>query len=322
MKKDDDIEIIISDVKEKPKVFDIGNLPFSKIPKDAHLVGKKAKDGLEIFIENEVVKFIDEFATTDTSRELGGILIGNAYRYREKPFILISGAIEAKYSESSKTTMKFTHKSWEYIYSVKDAKYPNKKIIGWFHTHPTFGIFLSDYDKFIHKNFFSEPYQVAYVVDPINKQNGFFQWEDSEIIKCSGYSIIGYTPEKKKKVYPGTIDIFRSAAIIFLVVLSFLLLSRINDLEITILKNKKESISQIARLEEKIKEIGKNINSLKLQNKKIEDDKEKLKNEIELLVKLNNDLDKMLKKLQKETKEIKSTMEQLDKKIEKESKLE
>jgi proteasome lid subunit RPN8/RPN11/cell division protein FtsB len=319
-----EVEISFLDEKEQTKRFEIKNLQFLKIPKDTYFVGEKVADDLEIYINYEVVKFVEEFALSDTSRELGGVLIGNIYRYREKPFLLIDGAIEAKYSESSSATMKFTHKSWEYINSIKESKYPTKKIIGWFHTHPTFGIFLSDYDKFIHQNFFNAPYQVAYVVDPINKQKGFFQWKNNEISKCSGYSIVGYTPPEEKpeekKVYPLSIGIIRDAAVILLLILSLFLLSKINDLEmqnIKMLNNQKEFLAQIEAIKKDIKKLDTHINKLEKQNKKLEEEKEKLKGEIALLEKESKN---SIKKLQKKINEMDSIIKKISEKIEKEEK--
>lgn len=48
--------------------------------------------------------------------------------------------------------------------------------MGWYHSHPGFGLFLSDYDAFIQQNFFGAPGQVALVVDPVEGCLGWFQW--------------------------------------------------------------------------------------------------------------------------------------------------
>jgi len=50
----------------------------------------------------------------------------------------------------------------------------DEKIVGWFHTHPRMGVFLSHYDTFLHRNFFPEPWQVALVVEPFSSVAGFF----------------------------------------------------------------------------------------------------------------------------------------------------
>ena len=63
-----------------------------------------------------------------------------------------------------------------FINYLIEKKYENAQIVGWIHTHPDFGIFLSEYDTFIQENFFKEDYQIAYVVDPIQNIEGFYFW--------------------------------------------------------------------------------------------------------------------------------------------------
>jgi hypothetical protein len=59
--------------------------------------------------------------------------------------------------------------------------------VGWYHTHPSFGIFLSHHDLFIHQHFFAQPLQVAYVVDPIQQTRGFFQWRGGNMAQVEGF---------------------------------------------------------------------------------------------------------------------------------------
>jgi hypothetical protein len=61
-----------------------------------------------------------------------------------------------------------------------DRDYPDKRILGWYHTHPGFGIFLSDMDVFIQENFFPEPWQAAFVYDPKAKEEGIFLWKQGK----------------------------------------------------------------------------------------------------------------------------------------------
>jgi hypothetical protein len=78
-------------------------------------------------------------------------------------------------------TVTFTHEAWEHVHSELDRRYPGEKIVGWYHSHPGFGIFLSREDMFIHENFFSEWWQVAYVVDPLAGEEGIFGWRDGTV---------------------------------------------------------------------------------------------------------------------------------------------
>ena len=61
-----------------------------------------------------------------------------------------------------------------------DRDYPDKKMIGWYHTHPGFGIFLSGMDLFICDNFFNLPWQVAFVYDPLGGDEGNFVWRSGK----------------------------------------------------------------------------------------------------------------------------------------------
>jgi hypothetical protein len=70
----------------------------------------------------------------------------------------------------------FTHQTWAKINAEMDTKFDHLKIVGWYHTHPDFGIFLSDRDRFIQEHFFSGPGQFAHVIDPLRRTEGVFIW--------------------------------------------------------------------------------------------------------------------------------------------------
>jgi hypothetical protein len=52
-------------------------------------------------------------------------------------------------------------------------------MVGWYHTHPDWGVFLSSMDLFICEHFFNKPLDVAIVLDPIREERGIFHWEQS-----------------------------------------------------------------------------------------------------------------------------------------------
>ena len=106
-----------------------------------------------------------------------------------KMHVIISDYILAKYTDASASTLTFTHETWDYVHKEHDEKYPDKKIVGWQYTHPGYGIFLSNYDMFIQENFFNIPFQVAYVIDPVQHLRGFFQWRGWKVEKLKGFYI-------------------------------------------------------------------------------------------------------------------------------------
>lgn len=156
------------------------------LPQNILPIGERVEENKNIYISQPVYKEIHKFTQNKTTNESGGMLIGNVIEEFGKTNIIVNGFIEAKYCEATPTTLKFTHETWEYVHKEMDKKFPGQKIVGWIHTHPNFGIFLSEYDKFIQENFFKEDYQIAYVIDPIQDIEGFYFWINGKIERCKG----------------------------------------------------------------------------------------------------------------------------------------
>ncbi len=166
-----------------------GKQPENILPQNILAIGEHVEEDKNIYILQSVYKEIHRFTRNKNTDESGGMLIGTILEEFGKTNIIISGFVKAKHTVATPTTLKFTHETWNYVYKEADRRFKGRKIVGWIHTHPDFGIFLSDYDKFIHQNFFSEDYQVAYVVDPIRKTEGFYFWINGKIEKCRGFYI-------------------------------------------------------------------------------------------------------------------------------------
>lgn len=182
--------------KSKVKKRLINELPKNMLPQNILPMGERVEENKNIYISQAIYKEIHKFTQNKTTNESGGVLVGSIIEEFGKTNIVISGFIEAKYSEATPTTLKFTHETWDYVHKEIEKKHKGKKIVGWIHTHPDFGIFLSEYDKFIQENFFKEDYQVAYVIDPIQNIEGFYFWINDQLQKCQGFYIYDKTGVK------------------------------------------------------------------------------------------------------------------------------
>jgi proteasome lid subunit RPN8/RPN11 len=148
-------------------------------------------DDLPIFLDLKPADAIERHALRDTSVELGGILLGLECVDDQtgQPFVWITQSLEAKHFENTQASFTYTHDSWEEITRERDKLHPDLDIVGWYHTHPDFGIFLSSHDLFIHRNFFAQPLQLAYVVDPIRQTRGFFRLRDGGLDQVGGFHL-------------------------------------------------------------------------------------------------------------------------------------
>ena len=83
--------------------------------------------------------------------------MGTWHRDEAGPFVKIVESIRGEGAETRFAEVTFTHQTWAKINAEMDTKFSKLSIVGWYHTHPDFGIFLSDRDRFIHEHFFSGP---------------------------------------------------------------------------------------------------------------------------------------------------------------------
>lgn len=136
-----------------------------------------AAPAFELRMSGEVARQIRQHARSCPQSEVCGVLIGS----EEGACTHVEAAIAGVDAEQGGSHVTFTQDTWEHIYRIKDRDYPDERIVGWYHSHPGFGVFLSDHDSFIHQNFFSSPQQVAWVYDPHSDEEGCFGWIEGNL---------------------------------------------------------------------------------------------------------------------------------------------
>ena len=110
------------------------------------------------------------------SVEVGGALIGEWCTDREsgEQFVIVKHVLPARYTRQGSVYLTFTQESIVDLHDQIEKRFPGERIVGWYHTHPQMGVFLSHYDTWLHSHFFPEPWQVALVVEPFSSIAGFF----------------------------------------------------------------------------------------------------------------------------------------------------
>jgi proteasome lid subunit RPN8/RPN11 len=119
-------------------------------------------------------------------REVAGVLVGNFVESSRGAITRVEDIVIADTSEASLTHVTFTHESWNRIYAALERRDDGVRIVGWYHTHPGFGPFLSAHDLFIHENFFPNALQVALVLDPVQSLFGVFGWREGKVDRHDG----------------------------------------------------------------------------------------------------------------------------------------
>jgi proteasome lid subunit RPN8/RPN11 len=163
--------------------LDISTIATGEWPDREFPLGPREKPTRRCCIfKQSVLNDIREHGRGAPDIEVCGVLVGNVYQDAMGPFVFIEANIRGNFSAGRNAQVTFTADTWTHIQDVMDRQYPDLRILGWYHTHPGHGIFLSDMDLFIHKNFFSLPWHLAFVFDPQHLEEGLFAWRAGNMV--------------------------------------------------------------------------------------------------------------------------------------------
>ena len=142
---------------------------------------------LLVFLEESCLKSMEKHAADDILREQAGILCGHTYINDSQLYINITAALPVD-TVSDAAHFVFHETSWQAIWNRRDD---SSTILGWYHTHPGMGVFLSDTDLRTLKLHFSAPWQIAIVIDPVIGQSGVFTGAEGNKISSDRIYVYG-----------------------------------------------------------------------------------------------------------------------------------
>ena len=143
------------------------------------------EDGFVVVIQRSALDAIHAHGQSETGVEVCGVLVGELRHDRTGPYLLITAHIAGDKASSRETQVTFTAETWNVIQAEMEKNHAGRKVVGWYHTHPGFGVFLSGMDLFIQDNFFNLAWQVAWVYDPIAGTDGVFVWRGGKSVPAT-----------------------------------------------------------------------------------------------------------------------------------------
>lgn len=175
---------------------DLVDPPDIQILEERYLVHDLALDTRpDIRVNASVHHQIEDFAAQDRNTECAGLLLGQVEFENGKRVVHITAIAPAGEAVGNRTSVKMTMGAWESLLRIRDRDYADLRVLGWFHTHAGWGVFMSDSDVFVHRHFFTHPSMVAFVLDPVLGRDGFFYWHDGKIGLAPNYGLMGSNDE-------------------------------------------------------------------------------------------------------------------------------
>ena len=170
-----------------------------------------AAEILRIALTREAYADLTAHAKESLHAEICGVLVGDLCEDGNGPFVSVEAIIRGGAAREESTHVTFTQETWVQIHKEKDSRHAKRQIVGWYHTHPGFGVEFSEMDRFVQRNFFAGTGQIAFVTDPLGGQEAILVnsadgivpvsrfWVDGRERRCQGALAAGAAPA------PGTI---------------------------------------------------------------------------------------------------------------------
>ncbi len=128
-----------------------------------------------VYIKADALENLVTHLESNLRIEQSGILFGNAY---EDPmygiYVEITAAVPAPATIGTGAHLDFTPESWLGIMDYAKHQHPQENIVGWYHSHPGIGVFMSGTDMNTQRAFFYHPWCLSIVYDPVIRKIGYF----------------------------------------------------------------------------------------------------------------------------------------------------
>jgi hypothetical protein len=112
--------------------------------------------------------------------DVGGLLVGVL---SEDGPPQVEGSVRAVVVPEGMREPAFPYASWDELHAEIDRRFPRSQIVGWYGGRPGGCLGLDERDHFIHRSFFTDPGQIAVIVDPQAGRDVVFRWSGDEIIE-------------------------------------------------------------------------------------------------------------------------------------------
>ncbi len=127
----------------------------------------------EVYVEAKAMRQAEKHvqALAREGREGMGLLVGNRFVWQGTEYVWVDGFTTAD-NDSTAVRVSFSEEAFPQLAKMLRKKIRDRMVVGWLHSHPGYGCFLSSTDVATQENSFGEPFHVAMVVDPTKEGDG------------------------------------------------------------------------------------------------------------------------------------------------------
>lgn len=116
--------------------------------------------------------------------EVMGFLIGDVYKWDNNTFTLVKDVVSTEL-EATNISVRFDRDGFEGLFNNLENLRYDYVIVGWYHSHPGLGCFLSSKDIETQRRMFNMPFHTAFVVDPVKKEMKAYKLKDGGYLEVN-----------------------------------------------------------------------------------------------------------------------------------------
>ena len=180
------IEVIYKDENQEAKDRD----GIFSVPKNIRQIGL-IKGNCRIYMEDYVYTFLGRYAGAEESggeeKSCMAVLTGETKWDSGDVYVFIKGALAAETEELSREHIEFTDQLWQKIHQEMERYFEGQEIVGWFFAERALTLKTSEIFQRAHLKNFGGGDKVLLLMDPAEREEVFFRYENSFLVKQSGY---------------------------------------------------------------------------------------------------------------------------------------
>ena len=159
-----------------------------KLPKNIRQIGLP-EEKKKIYVEDYVVTYMNQLASEHSNEQSAAILLGFYSKQKDVKLTFIHGAIGIPAAKVDEDSISFSSDIWEEIYNAIGKYFPKSEIVGWFLTRPGKSLGVNEKITKIHVDHFPGKEKTLFMMDPLDKEEAFFIYENGKLTRQQGYYI-------------------------------------------------------------------------------------------------------------------------------------
>lgn len=181
---DDMIEVVYKEEKQEAD----GNEQFFHLPKNIRQIGEVNGDH-KIYVEDYAFTYLGRIAGEDLAQGKIAILLGQSNWLDGVTYIFIRSALQIEGMEVNAEHISFTEEIWGTLNDEIQGNFPGQEIVGWMFSMPGFSMEITDTIYRTHLNYFGGNDKVLFLMEPAEREEAFFYYENGHMSKQKGYYI-------------------------------------------------------------------------------------------------------------------------------------